>query len=876
MAFSQHNNGEQNHSTDSGLMNQVNQLQQKSGEDLNRVLKKNTSPSTTSFDSQFAEENERWSGEFGEAYIQEIVFKVKEYQGDLYIAGDIEAASDGTQVVSATGLVKWDGESYSTFPGEFDGPVFDIAFIDGNLFIGGAFSSVTVDGEVTELNHIAKWDGESWSPLDGGTDGNVWALLAVNNTLYVGGDFEHSNGDQVASPYISRWSENSESWSSLSGMELNSVVQTLTTDGSNIIAGGDFSNNGLNRIAMWDGSDWEPLGDGFNNFVTDILIDDDLIYAAGRFDERGDGTTLRYIGVYDLSEDLQDRNWKSPGQSSPDEPAIRMSMHNGELVIGGEFQNIGINEIRGVATLNDGQWQPIGNGIDGAVTSVVHNSDGTLYAGGVFESANGISSPNFSMFNGSEWQRVGSQDVTLSLASIDNGSMIFDVAWYQGDLYVTGFIDEIGGIEVSGIARWDGETWHDLDGGLTVEEGGYSPAGSSLLVHDGNLYVGGQFEHAGSLPQPANGIARWNGQEWSRLGSGITSDIISTPYIWDLAEFDGNIYAVGEFTEATGMQVNSVAYWNGSDWFDVGNGTANNDLVRAIYKEGDTVFIGGSFQSVGSDDNPIDATGVAAWSETDQEWSPLGNGLDGNIFYLTRYKDELIAAGEFTNQGASANLSGIAAWDPVNETWSDFQNADLSDNTTITSLVNADETLYVAGSFESINGQKGVNSIASFSQDEGWNPLGDGITVFGHSPGTVLKISHLDDKLWTTGMFTQAGNKSAHTISNWDLQIVDVSIDEPIAEEPKQFQLDQNYPNPFNPATTIHFALEDAADVQLRVYDMAGREVATIVDNRMSSGSHSVNFDASRLSSGVYLYRLEATLGSGQSFTQSRKMTLIK
>jgi len=75
---------------------------------------------------------------------------------------------------------------------------------------------------------------------------------------------------------------------------------------------------------------------------------------------------------------------------------------------------------------------------------------------------------------------------------------------------------------------------------------------------------------------------------------------------------------------------------------------------------------------------------------------------------------------------------------------------------------------------------------------------------------------------------------------------------------PTSFTLEQNYPNPFNPSTTITFELPKASMVRLTVYDMLGREVAVIVNERRDAGVHEVRFDGSGLSSGVYLYRLQA------------------
>jgi len=88
---------------------------------------------------------------------------------------------------------------------------------------------------------------------------------------------------------------------------------------------------------------------------------------------------------------------------------------------------------------------------------------------------------------------------------------------------------------------------------------------------------------------------------------------------------------------------------------------------------------------------------------------------------------------------------------------------------------------------------------------------------------------------------------------------------------PQSYKLLQNYPNPFNPTTTIRYQLPAAAHVTLKVFDVLGREVATLVDRRVSAGGHQVHFDASKLSSGVYLYQIKAA-----DFVQIRKMTLIK
>ncbi|KAF0150967.1 MAG: multiheme c-type cytochrome [Ignavibacteria bacterium] len=94
---------------------------------------------------------------------------------------------------------------------------------------------------------------------------------------------------------------------------------------------------------------------------------------------------------------------------------------------------------------------------------------------------------------------------------------------------------------------------------------------------------------------------------------------------------------------------------------------------------------------------------------------------------------------------------------------------------------------------------------------------------------------------------------------------------EPANEIPSAYTLSQNYPNPFNPTTTIKFALPKTSNVTLSVYSVSGEFVTTLVDKEMSSGWHEVNFDATGIASGVYIYKIQA-----DQFGFSRKMLLMK
>jgi hypothetical protein len=90
-------------------------------------------------------------------------------------------------------------------------------------------------------------------------------------------------------------------------------------------------------------------------------------------------------------------------------------------------------------------------------------------------------------------------------------------------------------------------------------------------------------------------------------------------------------------------------------------------------------------------------------------------------------------------------------------------------------------------------------------------------------------------------------------------------------EIPTDYSISQNYPNPFNPTTTIRYQIPQAGFVSLKIYDVLGREVATLVNEEKLSGEYSAVFEGSNLSSGIYFYKLQA-----ENFYSIKKMILIK
>jgi|AntRauTorckE6833_2_1112554.scaffolds.fasta_scaffold00035_64 glycosidase len=140
-------------------------------------------------------------------------------------------------------------------------------------------------------------------------------------------------------------------------------------------------------------------------------------------------------------------------------------------------------------------------------------------------------------------------------------------------------------------------------------------------------------------------------------------------------------------------------------------------------------------------------------------------------------------------------------------------------------------------------------------------------TWYNHFSGTTETISDAEQQVSLgPGVFEIFTTKEFDSPED-DL----VTSKEEGAGGPSSYKLGQNYPNPFNPTTTISYEIAEAGMVELEVFDMLGRKVAEVVNQRQSSGNYTVNFDASNLSSGLYIYRLRA---NGKVMT--KKMTLIK
>jgi hypothetical protein len=133
------------------------------------------------------------------------------------------------------------------------------------------------------------------------------------------------------------------------------------------------------------------------------------------------------------------------------------------------------------------------------------------------------------------------------------------------------------------------------------------------------------------------------------------------------------------------------------------------------------------------------------------------------------------------------------------------------------------------------------------------------------------------DTAWISVVLANTGTGAAHTGSTF--WIDDLSFGSAGATDVKElgnsmpaaFTLNQNYPNPFNPSTMIQFEVPEAQFVTLKVYNVLGQQVATLINNQLGAGRYRAEFDGTNLPSGTYLYRLQAG-----TFTETKKMLLVK
>jgi hypothetical protein len=551
---------------------------------------------------------------------------------------------------------RWDGTTWIPMP--FDvvsGAALSFkALPNGELLACGPLS-VRTSPSTTSPRGIARWNGTSWVSFTAGETGTVRAIEVLpNGDLLAGGDFTRIDG--VTAFRIARF--DGTQWRPVgNGIDNGWVSSIARLPSGDIVVAGGFTRAGdapASRIARWDGTAWRAFGTGLAGGSTAIdakltvLPNGDLV-VSGQFTSV-DGVPARNLARFSGGV------WSELGAPDGDVRATAVAA-DGSLIIAGSFTNVGGVRTGSVARWDGTTWSAFGTPPDGTVATITVLSGGRIFAGGTFTTSGTARTINASMWDGTSWSAVGrgfnGVVRTMTLAS-------------NGDLVVGGSFSVVGGAIANGIARQVGSGWQSLGGGVS----GTTPTASFQVsaiaqLSEGDLVATGRFAFAGGVA--ATNIARWNGSTWSPLGTGISGSLpngsLATGYSIAVLP-NGDLIAAGSFTIAGGAAARSVARWNGAQWSAMGS-----EIDGTVYKvlampEGDIIAVG-SFSLPG-------APFVAAARWNGSQWLPLvtSGQTPSGLTLLRRANGDLLAGVRVNSGSLSGPLAGVVQLS--GSTWAQF------------------------------------------------------------------------------------------------------------------------------------------------------------------------------------------------------------
>jgi len=174
----------------------------------------------------------------------------------------------------------------------------------------------------------------------------------------------------------------------------------------------------------------------------------------------------------------------------------------------------------------------------------------------------------------------------------------------QGRLVATGLFRTVGGETVNGLAAWDGSQWSGFGAGFGEFEYG------SRVIPDGDGFiVSGYFTSVDGLP--ISRIARWSGSAWSAVGDELFTSFGNDPVVSDVVRYGNGLFATGTFQASGSTEMSFVGWWDGAAWHPLGVGL--NDLGERLLVSGTTLWVGGPFGMAGG----AISSGIAAWDFAD-------------------------------------------------------------------------------------------------------------------------------------------------------------------------------------------------------------------------------------------------------------------
>ena len=343
---------------------------------------------------------------------------------------------------------------------------------------------------------------------------------------------------------------------------------------------------------------------------------------------------------------------------------------------------------------------------------------------------------------GQSWNSIPGTNGTVYAMLYDN---------VNGYLFIGGDFTVVGGVQANRIARWNGNTWSPLGSGMnnTVR------ALSFLQGSSGDIVAGGSFTIAGGIN--ANRIARWNGTSWSPLTSGM-NDIVCALTLFKPPGSTTYLLAGGNFTTAGGINANRLAAWSSNNWQSIGNGVNDTVFVlKNIYPLTSFIFYAGGNFTI-SDTSEAKRIGTFMLSGFS---SQLGAGIDDGTVYALEFFPSisaLYAGGSFTMIGG-VPFNRIARW---SGNWS---LVGTGTNNTIYALYTTPTlgSLFAGGVFTTAGGVS-ANRIAAWNSTT-WSSLGTGMSG-GGSP-IVRTLSDFRMVLGAGGLFANAGGTNVSNIALW-------------------------------------------------------------------------------------------------------------
>ncbi len=510
-------------------------------------------------------------------------------------------------------------------------------------------------------------------------------------------------------------------------------------------------------------------------------------------------------------------------------------------------------------------WMAINVGLtEESIRALAINSNGDIYVGtegkGIFRSSD----------NGENWSPTGLMNAVIhSLAIGSNGyiiattnsgpflSMNHGIDWIQINTGLTAWylqhawFNSLGHIFVGsqyGMLRStdNGQNWQEINRGLSnfnvtslkINDSGHIFAGGTLYRSTDN---GDTWQRVPDSPYSLSLAINVQGHIFAGIGSSRISRSTDDGLSWTEINIASNYPALPPLN-VNALAINSQGHVfvathgglfrsmdNGESWTRFISGMIFKDLYSIAFNSKGDVFVGSSFGAVNrSFDNG-------------ESWTQVSSDLTDSFVrsLAINSKDHIFAGSD--GGGIYRSTDDGDSWTPIN--------VSLTNLDVLALAITQDGNIFA--------GTESGGVFQSIDNGENWLPLNDGLTNLNVSALAINASGRVFAGTWGGGVFRSSATTSF--------------VSETLSEIPADYMLEQNYPNPFNPSTTIKYTLVKEGFVTLKVFDLLGIKVKTLVKDKQTAGAYKVVWHPNNLASGVYFYRLQAS-----QFLQQRKMLLLR